>query len=39
MEILLWLAGLGVLAENIFLFLQNQDPLSQETLQAADSRS
>jgi peroxiredoxin len=24
MEILLWLAGLGVLTENIFLFLQNQ---------------
>jgi peroxiredoxin len=24
MEILLWLAGLGVLAENIFLFLQNR---------------
>ena len=24
MEILLWLAGLGVLAENVFLFLQNQ---------------
>ena len=23
-EILLWLAGLGVLAENIFLFLQNR---------------
>jgi hypothetical protein len=25
MEILLWLAGLGVLAENIFLFRQNRD--------------
>jgi hypothetical protein len=24
MEILLWLAGLGVLAENVFLFLQNR---------------
>ena len=24
MEILLWLAGLGVLAENIFLFRQNR---------------
>jgi hypothetical protein len=24
MEILLWLAGLGVLAENIFLFQQNR---------------
>jgi len=24
LEILLWLAGLGVLAENVFLFLQNR---------------